>query len=369
MLIGKGVLSAIAYKWVVRQIVRRPKWRGIFVIRKAFYASRNCCSLSFVDGFVHDLGNNGGLESLMSKKPNFFIIGAPKCGTTSLAAWLAEHPNIYLSPIKEPFYFSHDIRHQWIHTWDQYLRLFESASSEHTAVGEASTSYLFSKVAVPTIEQRLPGARYIVMLRNPVDMAYALHEQQLRVFHENLSDFVQAWYLASKRRSGRQVPPGCPDPVLLDYPAWCRLGEQLKRLYTVVPRERVLVLVLDDVKKNPRREYLRVLDFLGVPDDGRQVFPVHNPAREWRWSWFGKALRGLSRGVAWAKHVKGVLPRRNLGVIRKLEAIGTRRRPRRPLPAEFRAELERYFAEDIQLLEELLGRDLSFWRRGCVAAR
>lgn len=305
----------------------------------------------------------------MGKMPNFFIIGAPKCGTTSLAAWLAQHPNVYISPIKEPWYFSRDIKKQSIRSWEEYLRLFEPARLEHTAVGEASTSYLFSKVAVPSIERVFPGARYIVMVRNPIDMAYSLHEEQLRVFYENVTDFVQAWYMAPHRRLGRQVPSSCPDPVLLDYPVWCRLGEQLERLYSIVPRDRVLVVVLDDVKANPRREYLRVLEFLGVPDDGRQAFPVHNPAREWRVRWFGKALRSLGRRVAWAKHIAGVLPRRSLGIMRRLEEIGTRRRPRPPLPPEFRGELDRYFAEDIRRLERLLGRDLSHWRQRCVTAR
>jgi len=88
------------------------------------------------------------------KKPNFFILGAPKCGTTSLAMWLSEHPNIFMCPIKEPHYFNTDGL-QRIKTLEQYESLFTDAKPEHVAVGEASTHYLYSKEAVPRILENL----------------------------------------------------------------------------------------------------------------------------------------------------------------------------------------------------------------------
>lgn len=98
------------------------------------------------------------------KEPNFFIIGAPKCGTTSLAHWLAQHPEVFMSPVKEPHYFSTDFP---LTSWrdpDDYHSLFEGADTHHKAVGEASVWYLRSREAVPQIEAHYPGARYIVML-------------------------------------------------------------------------------------------------------------------------------------------------------------------------------------------------------------
>lgn len=297
------------------------------------------------------------------KKPNFFIIGAPKCGTTSLAAWLEEHPKVYMSPIKEPFYFSSDIGNQLIKKWEVYTGLFSEARPEHVAVGEASTAYLFSRVAVLSIEEQLPGSRYIVMLRNPVEMAYALHEQQIRVYNETISDFSQAWFLSSERRAGRQVPSSCVDPVLLDYQSWCRLGEQLERLYDGVPLERVLVLVLDDLREDPRREYQRVLEFLGVPGDGREYFPVYNPSHEWRSPYIGKLIRRLGLSVGWAKHVARILPKRSTGVIRFLQRMNTQQRQRPDMPIELRVELERFFDDDLCRLEQLLGRKLPAWHQ------
>ncbi|WP_022948401.1 sulfotransferase domain-containing protein [Methylohalobius crimeensis] len=297
------------------------------------------------------------------KKPNFFIIGAPKCGTTSMAAWLGEHPNIYMSPEKEPWFFCSDIRYPGIKTWGAYLQLFQAASPEKVRRGEASVPYLFSQVAVPTIERQLPGSTYIVMLRNPVEMAYAYHGQHLRYFQEDIDDFSQAWRLAPNRRAGHHVPSNCPDPILLDYSSWCLLGEQLERLYSIVPRERVLVLLLDDVKENPRREYLKVLDFLGLLDDGRQSFPVHNAAREWRLKKFAKLTHTVRIKAAKLRSAAGVNSFGLKWLVDMYESLNFQQYSRPPMSAQLREELVDFFAEDIQRLERMLNRDLSAWRK------
>lgn len=303
------------------------------------------------------------------KKPNFFIIGAPKCGTTSLAMWLSEHPNIYMSPIKEPHYFSSDLRIDPL-TQDRhiYYKLFQRAGNEHKAVGEASANYLFSKVAVPRIEAELPNSKYIVMLRNPVEMAYALHEQQIYNGIEHIKDFAEAWRLSEERARGRYVSQRCSEPLLLAYHLQCRLGELMQRLLNTVPRERVLILLLDDLKENPRREYLRVLNFLGVPDDGRQDFPVYNPAKERRWIWLHQAVMIAARASSVVKRRVLRTPR-GIGLLQALDRWNVVFRPRKSLDPEIRAELTKYFRKDIELLSELIGRDLSGWVTGSDSER
>lgn len=297
----------------------------------------------------------------MGSLPNFFIIGAPKCGTTSLAAWLTEHPNVFMSPIKEPFYFSKDLSNKWRHSWNGYIKLFDKAKSTHKAVGEASTSYLYSKTAIPMIEETFPESLYIVMLRNPMEMAPSLHEQMIRSFHEDTLDFLEAWNLSPKRRVGERLPNKCKHPILLDYQSWCLLGEQVERLLSLVTQERVLITTLDDMKENPLLEYQKVLNFLGVPYDGRQIFPVHNSSRELRSPLIGRAIRSLAKTVAWSKHVKGFLPYRSLGIVRRLQTLNTQQKSRQPLALEFSIELEKYFAHDVKKLEKILGRDLKHW--------
>jgi len=298
---------------------------------------------------------------MMHKKPNFFIIGAPKCGTTSLAAWLAEHPNIYMSPVKEPHFYSTDLNYFKTRTERDYARLFLGTNERHIAVGEASVFYLFSQVAIPRIEKECPGARYIVMVRNPVEMAHSLHEQQLFAGYEHIPDFEAAWQLSPERREGRAVSRWCREPKLLDYQSVCQVGQQLKRLFTIVPRTRVLVLVLDDMREDPRREYLKVLEFLGVPDNGRVEFPVKNPAKQRRSSWMRKMELTIGNVSRTMKETFGIPLTRGTGVLQAMNRFNREYRPRSPLSPALRAELTEYFRTEILLLERFLHRDLSSW--------
>lgn len=301
------------------------------------------------------------------KKPNFFIIGAPKCGTTSLASWLSEHPHVFMSPIKEPHFYCSDFNAGILVSRDEYESLFEKANDNHKAVGEASTSYLYSQLAIPNIEKELPGPKYIVMVRNPVEMAYAQYEQVYQDGLEHIKDFARAWELSHERAKGKQVSRWCREPKFLDYKAICRLGEQLSRLFAIVPRERVLVLILDKLKEDPRGEYLEVLRFLGLEDDGRREFPVKNPAKENRSLLLQKAVRPLVNVFLLAKRKLKLPGSPDLNIYlhevyyKVYRRLNTRHRPRVPLPPKLRAEMAEYFRNDVLLLSQLLQEDLTAW--------
>jgi len=289
------------------------------------------------------------------KKPNFFIIGAPKCGTTSLAAWLAEHRQIYMSAAKEPHHFNIDDNHIVYKNRDDYEGLFLKADDSHIAVGEASVWYLHSTVAVPNIEQYTQDARYIVCLRNPIEMAYSLHEQQLVNGNEHIKSFSEAWRLNDARLKGESVSRWCREPRHLAYGKACLLGAQLDRLYKYIPRERVHIVLLDDVKKDPRAVYLTVLQFLGVDADGKSNFSVKNPAKERRSMLFRRAVQLLGS----AKLSLGI--KHSLGILNAIDRKNIKFRVRQPLNDEMRHLLQVYFSEDIALLERLLDRNLSHW--------
>jgi len=289
------------------------------------------------------------------RRPNFFIIGAPKCGTTSLSVWLSEHPNIFMSPIKEPHFFNTDDR-QAVTTLDQYEALFCDATEEHLAVGEASVWYLSSVEAVPAIVRYQPEARFIVMVRNPLEMAPALHGEMLSSGLEYEQRFSRAWHLQDERRRGRRVPPAYRwARRRFVYGDVCSLGMQLRRLYITVSSNRVLTVNLDDICVDSRREYLKVLQFLGIPDDGRLKFPRYNPATAFRYP-------GLQRLVYPALELKDRLGIRiGLGLWTSVGNLMRIETPREPLTLEMRSVLKEYFSEDIALLGELLGRDLRRW--------
>lgn len=287
------------------------------------------------------------------RRPDFFILGAPKCGTTSLAAWLAAHPRIFI-PIKEPHYFNTDEARIFT-TLAAYERLFRRATPDHLAVGESSVWYLYSTAAVSNIEAYAPTARYIVLLRNPLDMAPSLHEQLVFAGVEPEEDFGAAWALQLERRHGRAVPGGMLQPRRLLYGDACKLGAQMARLYERVSRHRVLALLLDDLQADARGAYTRVLEFLGAPDDGRETFPVLNASKV-------RTVPGIGQLTAAAyrlKHALGI--ERSFGMLDRLDTLTSERNRRPPLPPRLRAELNDYFADDVRHLSSLLGRDLSHW--------
>lgn len=294
------------------------------------------------------------------RQPNFFILGAPKCGTTSMASWLSGHPEVFVSPWKEPRYFDRDLRTRFRIRADQYSKLFDGATVKHVAVGEATVWYLFSREAVSNIERELPGSRHIAMVRNPIEMAYALHEQMLVNQTEHIRDFERAWGMSPLRRQGRGARAWVIEPKLIDYQGLCSLGHQLGSVFDVVSRDRVLVVVLDDLRADPRRTYDRVLEFLGVEDDGREDFPVRNPAKQIRWHSGQRLLVAALKGERVLKSRLGAAPV-NSTLLRKLGALNRSPRPRPALSAEMMARLQEYFAPDVAELSRLLQRDFSSW--------
>ena len=290
----------------------------------------------------------------ITRRPNFFILGAPKCATTSMSVWLRGHPDIFMPAKKEPHFFNTDDR-QGITGLKQYEQLFSSARPRHHAIGEASVWYLSSATAVDNILRYQPDARFMVMVRNPLEMAPALHAQMVISGHENVRDFAAAWMLQEDRRYGRKLPSFGWSRRRLQYGEVCSLGAQLERLLARVSAERVAVTVLDDLCADARKEYLCILKFLGVADDGRTGFPIHNDARASLLPGFNRVLNLLGE----AKYQLGM--RHGLGMLESIENINQIRKQRKPVPPELRRQMASYFAADIKVLEGLLDRDFRHW--------
>jgi len=300
-------------------------------------------------------------EGKLNRRPNFFILGAPKCGTTSLVYWLREHPNVFISPWKEPRFFDRDLSTRFRISEAEYLALFKNATSEHTTIGESTVWYLYSEQAAKNIEQACPGSKYVVLVRNPARMAYALHEQMTLHQAEHVLDFEKAWELSPVRRKGEGVRKWfISEPRLLDYQSVCRVGEQLNRLFMTVPRERVLVLFLDDFKTDSRKEYLKVIDFLGLSDDGRKEFGIRNSAKRVRWRQFQQLLVLAMKGERVLKGRLGMAPR-NSNMFWRLNDLNKSSRPRPLLSIGLRKHLRDYYEDDIAMLGQLTARDLNKW--------
>ncbi|WP_295678654.1 sulfotransferase [uncultured Nevskia sp.] len=301
----------------------------------------------------------------MSQLPNTFLIGAPKSGTTALASWLAAHPQVCFSSRKEPGYFARDFPpHADIQAHfdpDRYQALF-APEPQHRVIAEGSTNYLLSADAVPAILASNPNARFIVSLRNPLELAPALHMQQRYMLNEDQADFADAWQLQAQRARGERIPAGCRQPRFLQYAAFARTGEQIERLLSLVPRSSVHIIRFDALRADPGAVYRQTLAFLGLDDDGRQDFPVVNGAHRRRYPALARLLLNPPaplRAPLW--RLRKTLRSARLPLVEALRERQRQDMVRAPLSPALRAELASHFADDIHLLERLLGWDLSDW--------
>lgn len=291
------------------------------------------------------------------KQPNFFMIGAPKCGTSSMAFWLGQHPEVYFSPIKEPHFFNNKDELWETRDLATYNKLYQEASDIHKAVGEGSTWYLYAPEAVPNIEEYTGGnVKYIVCLRNPVDMAYSLHSEMHVNGNEPEPDFEQAWRLQDSRAAGN-VPPTSMAPSHLQYRNACALGTMLKRVTDQIPPERLKILFIEDIAKQPQETLQQVLSYLDVSTDISDIdFEAKNSAKKPKY----QAVIRLVATVGALKRKLGINV--GLGIINRMRRWNTVKAKRDKLRPEFRAELVATFAPEIDLLETITGRDLDHWR-------
>jgi hypothetical protein len=300
--------------------------------------------------------------------PDFFIVGHSKSGTTALYEMLRSHPQVFMPELKEPRWFATDLRERFAgadrrsvpvpggggrlpQTLDQYLDLFAAARPEQI-VGEASPSYLRSKVAAGLIAAARPDARIIAILREPAAFLRSLHLELVQNHVERELDLRRA--LAKER-------PG-PDG-LLRYSDRIAYVEQLRRYHEAFPAEQVLVLIYDDFRADNEATMRRVLGFLGVAQDVPLRIVEANPSVELRSMRLDRILRRVysAQGPV-ARRVKdGVKALTGAGGTGQAFA-GLRRRlvyapPREPEEA-LMAELRQRFEPEVRALGEYLGRDL-----------
>jgi Sulfotransferase domain len=302
-------------------------------------------------------------------RPNFFIVGAPRCGTTALSSYLAEHPRIGFSRPKETQFFCTDLPGIHFHTTDprEYLDLCfgHCAGKNYLAVGEGSVWNLYSRDAVAKILRFDPKARFIIMVRNPIDLCVALYEKRREMLQEDQPSFEQAWRAEDDRRRGRSVPAFFRKEI--GVPGYCdvaSLGGQVERAFSLIPDQQRLLIVFDDFIADTAAVYARVLAFLGVPHDGRKEFPRINEGQEIRYPKLWALVWGaMLRAHPLLDPVKRKLKVSTLNIYPRLAQLFIgRRSERQTIPGALRAEMRACFDQDIKRLSVAIERDLSAWR-------
>lgn len=304
-------------------------------------------------------------------RPNLFIVGAPKAGTTSLCAYLSTHPQVFICKPKEPTFFARrfivDERRiqlkPFLRSEQGYLALFSGAEEQHKVVGEASVNYLRFPQALAKVNEFNPKARIIVMLRNPVDLVQALHAQLLYESRETEREFARAWRLQFEREQGRGLPRSRLFSDDLLYGRMANLGEQLECVFQIFPHDHVKAILFEDFVRYTQETYWEVLDFLELERDARSSFPKLNERRAHRYDGLARSYKGLPLPLKLLSNgTKRMFGIKSLGINQLLKKVNTTTVPRDELDLELASEIEDYFAEDITKLERLLHRDLSHWR-------
>lgn len=289
------------------------------------------------------------------RKPNFFIVGAPKCGTTAMNDYLAKHPDIFIPEIKEVHFFGRDLEITKGALRDEaaYLELFDGVNEP--VAGEASVWYLYSRTAAKEIHAFNPDAKIIVMLRNPPDMLYSQHSQFLYNGNEDIEDFREALAAEPERKAGRRIPASAHLVDGLFYSETVKYAEQLGRYFDTFGRENVHVILYDDFRADLGGTYRGVLKFLGVREDFTPEFAVINPNKRARSKFLRDFVQEPPESI---KRLSRVFFPRSLRqrVMKGLDRANIRYEARQPLDPELRRELEHRFAPEVEKLEALLGR-------------
>jgi hypothetical protein len=308
---------------------------------------------------------------MVTRTPNFFIVGAARSGTTSVARYLEEHPQVYMSPIKEPSYFARDIipslqpanwsrnqrglkrylngpmrerRGGCILDWESYLKLFGNVTRE-IAIGEASTIYLISPKAPLDIRAAIPDARILIMLRSHVERAFSTYLMFCRSgrLRASFSDIIRSegtGGLAEWKRmilETRKIAPG------------------MERFLTTFPRDHIRWYFHEEFSTHPLDVMRSIYEFLGVdpefrPDVTRRHNEVHLPK--------APLLHRISQMTGLSDLANRFVPISARPFLRRtLFHTG----PSPGISPEDRALLVEHFREDIERLSNVVGKDLSHW--------
>jgi hypothetical protein len=292
-------------------------------------------------------------------KPNFFIVGAPKCGTTAMNDYLNQHPDIFMAT-KELHYFGSDLKVKVKLSEEEYLKYFSDAG-QRRVIGEASVWYLFSKTAAEEIKKFAPRSKILIMLRNPVDVVYSLHGQHLYDGNEDIQDFETALSFDEDRKKGIHLPNSVDYFQLPPYVDSVLFSSQVKRYLDVFGKGNVYIVLYEDLKVNAEKTFLEILEFLGVDKKSLINYGVINPGKQIKWFYLHRIIKRPPLKLKTV--VRFLIPARAIRhfIMSSFFKWNIKQEKRADMSKALRGRLKIFFEEDIRLLSKLIDRDLSAW--------
>jgi hypothetical protein len=280
--------------------------------------------------------------------PSFFVLGAARCGTTSLTRLLAQHPDIFVSDPREPFFFTQP--YQVIANPVAYARLFERAE-EHQVIGEASHAYMTDPASAATLRAFLPSPKFIVVLRNPADRAYALYAHMRSRGYEHISSFERALAAEDRRFRSRRFQARSPH-YLWNYMYFRSglFGEQMARYLALFPAESFYVTTLYRLVAQYESVAADIHRFLGVAEMPPPELPHLGQSRGVRLGFVQNLERRLVRPLT-RRGIRG-----SWMIRRAVTAWNRTSLP--PIPAAVKDRLMERYRPDLVTLADLTGCDL-----------
>ena len=276
-------------------------------------------------------------------KPNLFIVGAPKCGTTFLYHYLKKHPDIYFPEFKEPHFFGSDlIRKNGAYdlSLNQYYDLFKS---DKKIIGEASTFYIFSKNAAKEIYNFNPEAKIIIMLRDLVDLACSLHSQFVFSGDEVIEDFKKALDLEKDRLNGMNIPNQTTVVNKLFYTNnILELPQNINSFINYFKKENIKFIFLSDIKTNPQKVYFETLDFLKIDSNVKvSEFKVINKNKNYKLKFIRNFIKKYSVGLG---KIRSKFIKKPLGINKYIEFLNKKEIDRIPISNDLKNNLTNKFS-------------------------
>lgn len=316
-----------------------------------------------------------------------FIVGAPRCGTTTMSKLLQAHPQVAFPFVKEPHFFSqHDLRglsdaDLKRRVESDYLDHFFNPPEPGERVGaDGSVSYLYTPEQHEPVLKLWPESRFIVGVRDPMTLLPSLHKRLIYIGDETIMRFEDAWAATSDRAAGRRIPRSCVDPRWLRYDEAGRYATYIDRLFATVGRERCLIVVFDDLISNQKDEFRRILDFIGLDSAHVPEFQHERESRGVRYPWIQrllkrppKVLHPLVAGIEYrrrfmnggGKHLaegaNGTAADKILSLRKRILRWNDAENPSEPIPPRIQQEIRVHFRDEVERLSSLIGRDLGHW--------
>ena len=309
-----------------------------------------------------------------------FVVGAPRCGTTTLAHFLKQHPRIGSPAVKEPHFFAqHDLR--GLSDWelrrrveDEYLRRYFFCDPRRRVGLDASVTYLYAPEQLEPILRLWPNSRFVVSVRDPLAMLPSLHQRLIYNGDETIPKFEDAWRAIANRTAGRNIPRRCADPRWLRYDQAARFGTYLDRLIAVVGEERCSIVVFDDLASDALGEYGKLMQFSGLETVPITDLHPRRGSKAVRSRWLQRLLKRPPKAVSsyfageqFHKRVRRldskekILPTSVVSIRKKLLSWNRVSVSPASLPAALESRLCQELRGEVDQLGSILSRDLSHW--------